>query len=388
MGGPDPDRLSFQTAAGLFEALDTRDAVARRNVLGWVATHPAEAIALGPHEGRDVLDHLIGLIDRGLDYPYWEDIAIAIGTFDAPRATAFFLDLLATAEESAQAYDAASALEHRIADPTVVPEVSRILRADGPPERLGAAAQLLAGREEAPEDLAARIAAIDPEAPAPGIDRGNREAWLRELSGEYADGARERLEEQGPPAMRELVPAWDSLGRPEREWLLDWVSDAAPGEPVAAAAVSRALEPGSEVAPAGLRAAALLPDCSVPRQALARWVADERPETRALAIAAGAPADLAALASGADTSPQELCSALPRLGVSGAPGAAGLIAPHLGSDLLEVRAAARGALVDVGPAAVPALRPLVHDEREETRAAAVRALLDLGDDEWLAAELL
>lgn len=388
MGGPDPDRLSFQTAAGLFEALDTRDAVARRNVLGWVATHPAEAIALGPHEGRDVLDHLIGLIDRGLDYPYWEDIAIAIGAFDAPRVTAFFLDLLATADGSAQAYDAASALEHRAGDPAVTAGASEVLAADGPPERLGAAAQLLAGREGLSPATAVRIAAIDPDAPAPEMSEASREAWLLELSGEFADGARERLEEQGLPAMREVALAWGSLGTPEREWLLDWASDAAPDEPVAAAVAGRGLEPGSDVALVALRAAALLPEGSVALEALERWTTDRRPEVRAAAIDAGASADIAALAAAPGTSPEELCAVLPRLGVSEDPGAAELIARHLGSDAIEVRSAARGALVDAGPDAVAVLRPLVHDEREETRAAAVRALLDLGDDEWLAAELL
>jgi hypothetical protein len=389
LGEPNAESLSFDSAESLFEALETPDAVERRNVLGWVATHPAETIALGPWQGRDVLDHLLSLIPRDLEYPYWEDITITIGAFDDPRATDFFVDLLATAVEAGQAYDAASALSRRMGAEGMRERLVEILLSEGTAERGGATAELLANQPDLPLAAAIRVAVLESESEAPALDDSTREAWLAELGGPFAAGARDRLQRQGLDVLHDLALHWERLDDEGRAWLVEWASDTAAEEPVAAALATRALSQGSErIALAGLAAAAVLPEGAVGPEALQRWAGHERAEVRGAAIAAGAPVDLDALLDAEDAAPEEMVAALPRIAARGGRSAAELVVPYLRSDSTEVRSAARDAAVGIGSDAIEPLRALVGDPSAETRAAAVRALLDLGDDDWLASELL
>jgi hypothetical protein len=383
------EELSFESAAELFEALGVPDAVARRDVLGWVATHPAEAIALGKVGGRDVLDVLFGLINRDWSYAYWEDIAITIGVFDSPRVTEFFVELLATATASAQAYDAASALEQRRGAEGLRERLIEIVGGDGPPERLAAAAQVLAEEHGLPEEAAVRVSLLEDDVEAPRIGERTAPLWLKELSGPFGEQARDRLELQGPDAALSLSERWEELAGEDRSWLLEWATEAIPGEPLPAGLALRALESADEdVALTALECAAQLPNGAIEPSALAGWLDHDRADLRAAAIAAGAPADLASLLSDGEAEPEVLVATLGRVGARRGAGAADAIAPHLESASLEVRNAARVEMVSLGAPAIERLRPLVHSDSPETRAAAVRALLDLGDDDWLAEELL
>jgi hypothetical protein len=381
--------LSFESAEQLADALAVPDAMARRRVLGWVATHPAEAIALGPVAGRDILDLLFGLINRDWAYSYWQDVAVTIGAFDSPRVTEFFLDLLASATSSPQAYHAADELERRRGADGLRERVIEIVTGDGPPERIAAAAQVLSGAQDLPEEAAIRVSLLEDDADAPRIDQQNTARWLGELEGPFGEPAREELELQGPEALHVVAAHWTDLSEDDQGWLLEWASEAVPDGPVTVELVRRGLESeDDEVSLAALQGAVALPDGALEPGELARWADHERPDLRAAAIAAGAPADLESLLSGGEDDPEVLVAALERLGAGRRTEAGDAIAPQLGSDSLVVRNAAREAMVSLGSEAIARLRPLVHSDSPEVRAGAVRALLDLGDDEWLEAELL
>jgi hypothetical protein len=381
------EELHFESAEELFRALGTTDALARRRVLAWIAANRAEVLAFGPFAGRDILDLLFGLINREWAYAYWQDVALTLGAFDSPRVTDFFLDLLATAPDALQADDAANALELRRDAEGVRERVIGIVTGDGPPDRLAAAAQVLAEERDLPEDAAIRVSLLEDEVEAPPADERTAGRWVAELAGPFGEQARDRLEHQGPPALRAIAGRWDELSAEDRRWLLEWAGEGAPREADAIELVRRGLESDDEeVALAALECAAALPEEALDRGGLAPWVQHERSEIRAAAIAAGAPADLRALLAEAEAEPEVIVAALGMAGAGDIPAEA--MTPHLGSDSLEVRNAARDALVALGATAVEPLRELVHSDSPEVRAGAVRALLDLGDDDWLAGELL
>lgn len=213
------DEVGYPSAEALFAALGTQDAIARRGVLAWIAQNPADAIALGGHEGRDVVDVLIDLVPRELDYGLWEDLAITIGAFDAPRVSAFFLALLADAGTSQQASDAAGQLERRRRS-GMRENLVAIIAAGGPPERIAATAELLAGETELPPRVAVIVAALEERTPAPPIDSpAVVEAWVEALGGAFASSARDRLEDQGPEALAALLTESDRLPEDDRAWL-------------------------------------------------------------------------------------------------------------------------------------------------------------------------
>ena len=382
------DAGGFATGKELFEALGVPDAVERRKTLAWIAEHPPEAIELGRSEGLDVVEALVSLINRDWDYKYWRDLAITIGTFDAPRVTDFFIELLEGAEGGDQAMDAAIALEPRREGAGVRDRVTEVLLSDGPEDRIAAAAQVLAEAEGLPPAASVRISLFEREPEAPPIGEGTVEAWLAELRGPLAESAREALEEQGEAAVQVLEERWSDLDDDTREWLVDFAAAAAPAEAATKRLLVAALDSGERTALAALRALPSFPEATIPGERLRDWAESERPEVRAAAIEAGAPVDAGAVLESEDADSEIRIAALRALARSEGTAAAGRIAPQLGSGSPELRNAARDSLVELGEPAVEHLRPLVKSDSVELRAAAVRALLDLGDDEWLAAELL
>jgi len=377
--------LSFTSARELFDALGNPNALERRPVLGWVATHSAEAIALGEVDGRDVVDVLIALIDRSQPYGYWQDLAIAIGAFDAPKVTAFFLGVLAGAREAVEAEDAANALERRERSGLREPLVEILLGDDA--DRAAAAARLLADEGDLPDRAAVRVAILEDERDPPPVGAAVTGAWVHELAGPFGAAARDRLREQGAPAAGALAEHWDELSDDDRAWLIGWAAEAAPAE--AAALIARALDTGPDpLALAALRAASALPDGSIDPGILGRWAQHDEAEIRAAAIAAGAAADAELLLGDENADPELIAAAIHRLAEREGTAAIEAIAGSLESDSLEVRAAAREEIVAMGGDAIEPLRPLVRSPDPGVRAGAVRALLDLGDDEWLERELL
>ena len=213
------DEAGYAGAEELFAALATQDAIERRGVLAWIAQNPADAIALGSYGGRDVVDVLIGLVPRDLDYGMWEDIAIAIGAFDAPRVSAFFLDLLARSRTSNEAADAAGQLERR--DRSGLREgLIAIVAEPGPPERIAAAAELLAGDRDLPPRVAVIVASLEEETDPPSLeDPIVVDAWVETLGGPFASSARDRLEEQGIEALTTLLAESERLPEDDLAWI-------------------------------------------------------------------------------------------------------------------------------------------------------------------------
>jgi hypothetical protein len=279
-----PDREPrFSSARDLFEAVRAAEPAERRRALGWVAGHPAESIALGAEDGRDIVDVLISLVPEGLDYPYWEDVAIAIGSFDAPRVTGFFVEVLAGATSAEQAYDASAQLGRRQRG-GLRERLVEILLSDGPPERLAATAELLVGEDELPPAAAVRVAALEQGREPPTLTDAVADAWVDELSGHFGPQARERLEQVGAEATRALSARWERLDPDDRAWLLDWAAEVSPG--AAPELIARAVESGpEELTRVALEACARLPaEASI--GALRPLVRSPRPETRAAAVRA------------------------------------------------------------------------------------------------------
>jgi hypothetical protein len=380
-----PEDLEFSTAEALFGALRNPSAIDRRAILAWVATHPAESIALGTHEGRDVVDVLMSLIDPTQEYRYWQDVAIAIGAFDSPKVTEFYCGMLAEADETLAAMDATSALARR--DLGAQRErLIEILLADDQPDRATGAAELLASVPDLPERAAVRVSALEEDGVAPALTPTAVDAWVDELGGPFGAQARGRLQQLGPDAARALAERWERLDEEDRGWLLRWATEEIGSE--AAPLVAIALEGPDDLARVALDCAAALPGGAVDSELLSRWIEHPDPGMRAAAIAAGAEADLESLLTEA-SEPEVVVAAIERLAAGGdTDRLAAPLAAQLASDSTEVRAAARGALVALGPGAIDELRPLARSSSPAVRAAAVSALLDLGDDEWLAAELL
>lgn len=378
----------FTTARELFEALSVPDPIERRRTLAWVADHPREAIKLGHVEGGDVVDMLIGLINREQEYPFWRDLAVTVGVFDAPRVTDFYVELLADAVDTIQAMDAATALERRRDADDVRDRVAEILLSDASEDRIAAAAQVLSGVAGLSAPASIRISLFEDEHEAPAIDAGTTEAWLAELRGRFGGLARDVLEDQGVTAIRALDARWSDLDEATREWLVTFAAAQAPAEAATQRLVVEALESGPRPALAALRALPALPELAVSRDRLAPWAASKHPELRAAAIDAGAAVDAGAILDFNDATAEVRAAAVRALARSEGSSAAGRIASLLGSESLALRNAARDSLVSLGDAAIQHLRPLARSNSVELRAAAVRALLDLGDEEWLAAELL
>jgi hypothetical protein len=333
--------LSFAGAGELFEALQGEDPLERRKIMGWVATHPDEAIGFGRVDGRDVVDVLIGLINPGFEFRYWEDIAITIGVFNAPRVTEFFARLLETADSPSAALYASRSLQRRDRSGLADRLVAVLMGEDD--DRAVAAAELLAGDEALPPAAAVRVAVLEQEHDPPELNDEVFGAWRRELTGPFALQAQQRLEALGPDAAPRFLQAWDDLDVDGKIWLLGWTAAVAPAESAALADV--ALETGPEEL--ALEAIQISEEAGLELESakVARWV-------------------------GADEATLEQ------------------LAERLSDESPEVRAEARERIVAIGPEAVATLRPLVRSEEPEVRAAAVRALLDLGDDDWLADALL
>lgn len=376
--------LEFSTAEELFGALRNPNAIERRPVLAWVATHPAEAIALGTHRGQDVVDAMMNLIDADQEYRYWQDVAIAIGAFDSPKVTEFYCGMLAEAGETLAAMDATSALARRDLGAQRERLIEILLKDE--PDRAAGAAELLESVPDLPERAAVRVSALEDDGSPPALTSTAVDAWVDELAGPFGAQARGRLQELGPDAARALAERWERLGEDDRGWLLRWATEEIGSE--AAPLVTIALEGRDDLARVALDCAAALPAGSVDSEVLSRWIEHPDPGMRAAAMAAGGEADLESLLTVA-SEPEVVVAAIERLAASGdADRLAAPLAKQLASDSTEVRAAARGALVALGPGAIEQLRPLARSSSPEVRAAAVSALLDLGDDEWLAAELL
>ena len=376
--------LEFSTAEELFGALHNPNAIERRGVLAWVATHPAEAISLGTHQGQDVVDALMNLIDPAQEYRYWQDVAIAIGAFDSPKVTEFYCGMLADADETLAAMDATSALARRDLEGQRE-RLIEILLTDQP-DRAAGAAELLAAVPDLPERAAVRVSALEEEGSPPELTPTAVDAWVDELGGPFGTQARGRLQQLGPDAVRALAERWERLGEEDRGWLLRWATEEIGSEAVPLVAI--ALEGPEDLARVALDCAAALPAGAVDSEVLSRWVDHPDPGMRAAAIAGGAEADVESLLT-ESSEPEVVVAAIERLAAGEEAGRlAALLAAQLASESTEVRAAARGALVGLGPGAIDELRPLARSSSPAVRAAAVSALLDLGDDEWLAAELL
>jgi hypothetical protein len=247
---------------------------------------------------------------------------------------------------------------------------------------------VLAEEPDLPDEAAVRVSLLEDDVAAPRIDERTAPRWLQELAGPFGEQARDELELQGPEAVRAVADQWERLSNEDRGWLIEWATEAIPDEPLAARLVLSGLESGDdELVLTALESAGELPDGAIEPGAFAPSLDHDRADLRAAAVAVGAPADLRSLLS-AGAEDGVVVAALTRLGADGGPEEAEVIVPHLESDSLEIRNAARDALVSLGPDSIERLRPLVHSDSPETRAGAVRALLDLGDDEWLAEELL
>jgi hypothetical protein len=363
-------RLSVRSAQALIEALFAPEGGVVMATHRTIRAAPQRALALGSHQGRDVIDALIEQA-RGRG-----GVAmVAAGTlsmFVDERVCAFFLVMLESAD--GPTLDAAATWLAATSGPLPIDRVVGALLQNQLARRARVAGRVLRARRERLSGRAAlRLALIDPEAALPPLDD---ESWRDELEGVLAGDARAALESFGRAAFDRFVAEWEALSVDTARWLLEWgvsrwsadcvevLGRALADERLAGTALS-CLERVPSLAPAL-------------RGALSGLLGGDR-KTRLRAIRLGGEGDWARLIeSERDSEVRAACVA------RWAPSAPleDLVGLLIDPDWM-VRAAASEALTARGEAAVEPLRARVHDPRVEVRAAAMQVLAALGEEMWL-----
>ena len=381
--------IHIRTSAQLFAALTAGEPALRYAALQAVNENPRAALAYGKHEGRDVIDVLLGLeaesrtaVERGL-------MLTALAAFEDDRVVAPCRAVFSRPGPTAVLRIAAVRLARQPAE-----EVHRFfapwLMQEGWEAQAQLAAEFLADSPLLAPRERIRIAAValDREGDVPPLDDQTLQHWLLELNGAYAVGAQTRLRAQGRTALLQLLRHWSRLNPGPAAWLLEWGVADAPREvvPILADALRHHDE---AVALAALR---LLPRLGEAAAAL-------RPRAERFATHRDADVRLAAAVAGVARQPWEqlaLEAADPRMRVAavrwvareGGDRAGVTLISALADEHWSVRAAATDMLKGLGPEVIPLLKPLVRHPRIEVRTAAVQVLLAHGQYDWLEEQLL
>jgi hypothetical protein len=216
-----------RTARALHEGLTSDDARVRLQTLAAVAARPDAALALGWHDGRDVV---AVLAERATTAKPAERLAClrVLALFADARVRAVLVEVLTSSDVPDALFLAAEYVARGPVD-DLRPLLTRLLLQDESPPRARAAAAAL--RDPAGLDVAGRLrlslAAMDGPAPPP-LDATTAARWLSELEGPFRVEARSLAEEGGEAALRLVADAWARLSDETREWLVLWGMDECP----------------------------------------------------------------------------------------------------------------------------------------------------------------
>ena len=381
-------KARIRSAPELLAALRLTDIASRVTVLRGVAAEPDRALALGAHDGRDVVDELLCQASQRRGRTDWLAVVGALAAFRDKRVVAFFQRILATFEEPQILFTAARRLSHEPVE-SLHAFLTPLLQS-GSIARARAVAGLLADSATLSAAERVRVSLLsDAEGfeTAP-LDAGTAACWLAELEGAFRTQAQERLEAQAEPAFAYLRGEWDALSDENREWLLVWGTQNWPA--LTGALLATALELGTDsVALAAMECLPTLGADAAPfLPSLARFARHPDPALRLAAIRAGATGMdwRAALRQETDPALRQACArCLAR--EEGAGGIAILVA-LLEDEDWAMRAAVAEALIDIGTPVVGVVKPLVHHTSQGVRTAAVQVLVALGEQAWLEQEML
>jgi hypothetical protein len=357
--------IRLQSAADLFSVLSSGPPTAQFAVLRSIVDDPTRPIALGSHEGEDIVDLLLRLIPLASGGLKQLQI-LCLSCYEDPRTTRFMI------EEFAQSRDPATVLHlgRRLSMESDPEFFVPFLWQDEPAQAL-AAARLLSESDTLSSRDRLRVAIwIDQPFEPPAIGPATLDLWLDELRGRHRKRVRRLAEQRGD----EVLGLWErmsELADEEIAWLL--------GRTVLHDPVLAKEQLGS-----------LLEVADIPfpivEQALALGVAlppgllrSKHERVRAAAVGAGLAGESVETYLGASTG--EAAAAARWCPTSRLVGL-------LADPRWQVRAAATAALVERDDPPIDDLRRKVASPLLGERVAAIEVLRRLGDDEWLEGALL
>lgn len=379
--------LRIKNAADLERALNAEDIATRLAVLKAVGENPQAALRYGKHNGRDLIDVLIDQVNTMSGSSLRQVVFSVLALMPGERVKQELIKEFCLGGDPACLEAAGTRLAGEAAD-----EKRRIfgpfLMQDDNQAKAREAAKAMTDIPDLSTAERLRVALLGPDGDfePPTLDAANWQVWSEALNGPHTEYARSLAQRQGKQAFNELKRRWSELSPDNKAWLLEW--GAAEFALEAVELMSLALAEGPEEA--ALTALQCVPGykeaAGLFAEAAAQWAAHPDQRLRRAAVAAGAQADLAALARDASDEALQLI-AINRLGADGGADQAGVLAELLGDGSWRVRAAAAGALSMMGEAGAGAARRVLQSGTQDARAAAAQALLAMEQDEWLKEQI-
>ncbi len=386
----EPVEIRVNTAAGLFAALAAPDPMARCAALTAVLRDPGLALRYGRHDGRDVVDALLERLEEAAGDIELRLAVAALAAYDDPRVVERMREVFARPYDEDVLTLAArrlTALEPADRHACFAPWLMQ----DRWPVQARLAADALRDSPHLRLEERVRLASVAPSlvADPPPVDAASRRAWVRELNGECAQGARAQIKRLGEPAWRTLLEG-PGLTAETHAWLLAWGATDFP-DAVLAPLQAALGHPDADLAREALRLVSRLgPErAAALREAVVPFARASDPAVRLDALRAGATVQTWRVVARQDLDPRARVAAVRWMAREDGAQAAEALARCLAEDAdWRVRAAAADALVALGEAALPVVEPLLHHDRTAVRAAAYRVLLALGREDWLEAAVL
>lgn len=361
MTAPAADQpVRIRGAADLFEVLTRGAMEAQLAVLKSIVEDPRRPMALGRHQGEDIVDLLLRRIPESSGSLKQLQI-LCLMSYQDPRTLEFMV------EEFARSRDAGTVLRlgRRLGLERGFDFFRPFLWDDRSAQAL-AAARLCSTCAELSAAERLRVAILlDAEYPPPEIEAATLDAWLQELTGWYRRRARELAESTGS-GMLALWTRWTELPEEEQLWLARATGARDPellrrrlAELLAVPAVSY-----------GFVELAWRYQVELPPGLLS----SEHPQVRAAAIQAGhADGQLGPFLTESASLPEVLAAA-PR-------GSSEDLLRLLGDSRWPVRALAVDLLIGLDPPPIESLRQRTRSDHLGERVAAAEALRRLGRED-------
>ncbi|MGM0452972.1 MAG: HEAT repeat domain-containing protein [Thermodesulfobacteriota bacterium] len=383
-------RVDIASAEDLFRTLRHPDPKVRTMVLRAVQDKPAQAMACGTIEGRDVIDELLllcaqteGTMDR-LAY------AGTVLNLDDPRVAAFakkeFLKtdnagIILLAAKHIAALDWQKRV--RLLEP--------VIRRAAPANQCRAAANLLADCRGLSPDVAIRVAVLsDHQVAPPPLSEKTLAAWLSELKGPYPRKTEALLKQQGNAALAVLLENRGQLPEDLQIRAMQWGLESRPGAmaPVLKSEIHEKTD--GPVLQAALESLAQLGHAPDPdtETRIESFYDHPDPAVRAAAVLAGTKSLDWTAAVFAETEPTVRLAMISRMARSGRATDLYCLIDLLADTNWRIRARATEALVALAPKSLPLLRQTLENPAEPVRVAATQALFQLGKEEWIEEDLL
>lgn len=190
------EAIRIGSAAQLKQTLELSELHFRLAALNAIQQQPAKALAFGLHDGKDVIDMLLGWAKRTEGTVEWLYYVVTLAAFRDARVTDFYTTVLATSTDSELLFTAAEYLSASL-NQTLEYRCRRLLW-DEHPARVRAVVSLLSGSKllDDSERIRIGIIALSDETPLPVFSQTCK-LWLRKLDGPFRGDAQICLERQG-----------------------------------------------------------------------------------------------------------------------------------------------------------------------------------------------